>query len=451
MIAASLRGPFSQVGSSAFRALSSAVSFPDFILQAPETKIASLSNGVKVATEARGGGLANLSLTIVVGSRFETESTNGMSSLLKELGFAGKSSEISALGGRFSAEVGRESIAFKATVLPSDVKPALKVLVDAACLKNLTAQNLEAAKGSVLCHITGAQLRPEEHVMEHLYDAAFLDSPMGMPVFGTKNSVASIGERDLTEFASKNILGSRVVVSGAGEVHHNEMAHACESLLGSLTGSKLGEVDFPLEECPFVGSDKRVRYDNKPLAHIAMAFKGPSLSSEYYFPSQLAMSIMGKYEESSGLGTDSSSRWHISLAEHTKTVSAEAFSIGYKDTGLMGFKAIASDCSLDNLMWFTMENFMRICYKVTDEEVLRAKIAFKAKLLKDSASSSGACDEIAHQVSNFGRRIHPTELMARIDGITTEQVRETAYRFIHDQDHALGAVGPIYELPDYNW
>ncbi|CAM9869143.1 unnamed protein product, partial [Choristocarpus tenellus] len=23
--------------------------------------------------------------------------------------------------------------------------------------------------------------------------------------------------------------------------------------------------------------------------------------------------------------------------------------------------------------------------------------------------------------------------------------------FINDQDHALAAVGPIHELPDYNW
>lgn len=26
-----------------------------------------------------------------------------------------------------------------------------------------------------------------------------------------------------------------------------------------------------------------------------------------------------------------------------------------------------------------------------------------------------------------------------------------AYQFINDQDHALAAVGPIHELPDYNW
>ncbi|CAM9560517.1 unnamed protein product, partial [Ectocarpus sp. 8 AP-2014] len=30
-------------------------------------------------------------------------------------------------------------------------------------------------------------------------------------------------------------------------------------------------------------------------------------------------------------------------------------------------------------------------------------------------------------------------------------VRQSADEIINDQDHALAAVGPIHELPDYNW
>jgi processing peptidase subunit beta len=30
-------------------------------------------------------------------------------------------------------------------------------------------------------------------------------------------------------------------------------------------------------------------------------------------------------------------------------------------------------------------------------------------------------------------------------------VKATANKFINDEDHALAAIGCIYELPDYNW
>lgn len=43
------------------------------------------------------------------------------------------------------------------------------------------------------------------------------------------------------------------------------------------------------------------------------------------------------------------------------------------------------------------------------------------------------------------------EVFARIDAVTPEDVKATAKKVINDNDHALAAVGPIYELPDYNW
>ena len=43
------------------------------------------------------------------------------------------------------------------------------------------------------------------------------------------------------------------------------------------------------------------------------------------------------------------------------------------------------------------------------------------------------------------------EMLDRIDAVETADVQEAAYTFIHDNDHALAAVGPIHELPDYNW
>ena len=43
------------------------------------------------------------------------------------------------------------------------------------------------------------------------------------------------------------------------------------------------------------------------------------------------------------------------------------------------------------------------------------------------------------------------ELFARIDALSTADVKATANKFINDEDHALAAIGPIFELPDYNW
>jgi processing peptidase subunit beta len=287
--------------------------------------------------------------------------------------------------------------------------------------------------------------------MDHLHDAAFLNSPMGLSLLGTPNTVSVLTDKDISEFVSSHYLGCRYIVAASGAVDHAVVTDITESLLGNIKTSKVGEIEVPLVEAPFIGSDKRMRYDNKPLAHVALAFKGASAGSEYALPLQLITSIMGKWDRRSGLDVDTGSRWHLALAEHNIANQAEAYSIGYKDTGIVGFTGVGKDISLDNFMWFSLESLVRMCHKVTDEEVMRGKVALKTKLMNDSSIPSGACSEIASQVMSFGRRIHPAELFARIDALSTSDVRTTAYKFIHDQDHALSAVGPIYELPDYNW
>ena len=43
------------------------------------------------------------------------------------------------------------------------------------------------------------------------------------------------------------------------------------------------------------------------------------------------------------------------------------------------------------------------------------------------------------------------QMFARIDALSTEDIRATANRYINDEDHALAAIGPIGALPQYDW
>lgn len=55
--------------------------------------------------------------------------------------------------------------------------------------------------------------------MDHLHDAAFLDTAMGMSPLGTPESVSSLGLDGAKNFYGRSLAGSRVVVAGAGAVH----------------------------------------------------------------------------------------------------------------------------------------------------------------------------------------------------------------------------------------
>jgi processing peptidase subunit beta len=109
------------------------------ILSAPETRVTTLPNGLRVATESSlGGRTATVGVWIDAGSRFETEETNGTAHFLEHMIFKGTDrrtareleEEIENMGGHLNAYTSREQTTYYAKVSQNDVPVALDILAD---------------------------------------------------------------------------------------------------------------------------------------------------------------------------------------------------------------------------------------------------------------------------------------------------------------------------------
>ncbi|GMH91040.1 hypothetical protein TrVE_jg5017 [Triparma verrucosa] len=449
-----------QAGRRSFGALpASTASYPDYVLNAPETSVTTLDGGLRVASETTiGSETATVGVFIDAGSRFETEQNNGAAHFLEHMAFKGTTNrtqqqlevEIENMGGHLNAYTSREQTVYFAKVFKKDVPKAVEILGDILLDSKLDEAAIDRERDVILREMEEVNKNQEELILDHLHETAFQGTGLGRTILGPESNIRSLTRSDLKNYIDTHYVAPKMVIAGAGAIDHGELCN----VVGDVFGSRVkggSAVDFPMEPAIFTGSDKRVRFDSDDKAHIALAFEGAGWTSEYTFPLMVMQSILGSWDRTSGSGRNIASKFGQEVAEHELAHSFMTFNTAYKDTGLFGIYAVAPDNKLEDLMWYMTSNLVRIVHKTTDEEVSRAKTQLKANMLMTLDGHANVAEDIGRQLLTYGRRLSLAETFARIDAITADDVKATAAKVVNDQDHALAAIGPIHGLPDYNW
>lgn len=430
------------------------------MLNAPATEVTTLDNGLRIASEGGHGDTATVGVWIDAGSRVESEQNNGTAHFLEHMAFKGTARrsqhqlemEIENMGGHLNAYTSREQTVYYAKVFKQDVPQALDILSDILSHSQLAPEAIERERDVICREMEEVNKMQEEVIFDRLHETAYAGSGLGRTILGPEENVKSLQQSDLQAYINTHYSPKRMVIAGAGAVEHEQLVELASSSFSDLPASSVASsITNTIPKAKFIGSDIRIKNDDLPLAHVALAFEGCSWTSEYSFPLLILQTLVGAWDRTSGAGMNMSSKLGQVVAEKELAHSFMSFNTCYQDTGLFGVYAIADKYKLDDLMWYTMEALVRLVHKTTDEEVLRAQTQLKANLLMQLDGSSPICEDIGRQMLTYGRRMTPAEIFARIEAVDASAVREVANRIINDQDHALAAIGPIHELPDYNF
>lgn len=439
--------------------MSTTAPFPSYVLNAPATEVSTLSNGVRVASEAGHGETATVAIHIDVGSRHETDETSGVAHFLEHLNFKGTSNrtqqslevEFENMGGHLNAYTSREQTVYYAKVFKSDVPKAMEVLADILQNSSLDAGAVERERGVILREFEEVNGQMEEVIIDHLHETAYQGCGLGRTILGPEANIASITRDDLETFIKTNYTGPRVVIAGAGAVEHSQLVDLADKTFGGLPSAPPSSLTPPQDTAVFTGSEIRTRNDSLGLAHVALAVETGGWTDPHLFSLMVMQELLGSWDRTSGAGPNKASPLCRKVGEDQLAHSLTALHTNYSDTGLFGVYAIAEPTKLHALMYTIMYEMVRLCHKTTDEEVARARTQLKTHMLGALDGSTAVCEDIGRQLTAFGRRLTPAEMFARIDAVDADTVRATAAKFIEDQDLALAGVGHIHELPDYNW
>jgi len=425
----------------------------------PQASITTLMNGFRVATEPQGGETVTLGVNIDAGSRYEDARSNGVAHFLEHLLFKGTArrsridleKEIENMGAQLNAYTSRETTCFNVKVLKKDVPQAVDLLSDMLQNSLLTTNSIERERDVILRESQEIDNNLHEVIFDRLHQTAYRGTALARTILGSNANICSITKADVDRYVKSHYVGPRMVLSATGAITHKEIVQLAEKHFGNVPSQPVNNVPAFKEPARFTGSDILVREDHMPLAHIAYAFETAGWNDPDQIPLLLIQAMLESWDKSVVGGKNSTSRLVSTIATRNLADSVTPFNTQYSDTGLFGVYVVAEQFGLHELMSVVTSEVTRFSYHVSEDQLDSAKMRLMHSVLQQLDGTSPSNEDLGRQVLTFGRRMHPIEMIQRINAVDVAAIKRCARRFLYDRDIAVAAVGPIYELPDYNF
>lgn len=355
---------------------------------------------------------------------------------------------VETMGAQLTSCTTRELTSYQATVSNKDQAKAVELLGNALQNSTYEAAALHDTRRLMLSELhDGGHSKIQEAVMDHLHGVAFQGTPMAKRSHGNEQDIGTLSERDLQCYIKENYVAERAVLAAAGNIDHQDLVKMAEKSLGELPSRS--SVSKP-QPALYTGSEVRMRDDDMPCAHIAIAFKGPSLTNPDYIPLLLAQSVVGSWNRTMADGAILSSKLAQAIAKYDLAHSFTSFNVPYSDTALWGIY-LTSDkrYQLDDLVYLVQQEWVRLCLALTDPEVQRAKMLLKARMMLALEGTSSIAEDLGVQMLTFGRHYSMEERLAMVDSVSLDKVKAACLEYIYDRCPAVAAFGPIESCPDY--
>ncbi|HTO01260.1 MAG TPA: pitrilysin family protein, partial [Microthrixaceae bacterium] len=332
-----------------------------------------LDNGVRVLTDSVDSATsATFAVWVAVGGRDEPLPTAGSSHFLEHLLFKGtptRSSldialEIDGVGGDMNAYTSSEHTAYFARVPATEGDLAIDVLLDVVSEPVLDGDDLEGEREVILSELASAEDDPEDLASVRLYESLFPGHSLGRDVLGTESSIADITRDDVAEFFGSWYQPSNIVVTGAGNVDHEELLEAVNVRFAAASAGGTPERVAP-------GSVVISEFfEERPveMVQVALGWRAPAVGSAERY----ALSVLNHI-----LGTGPSSR----LFQHVREERGLTYSISssvaqYTDVGAFTIQCGTAPSHAGEVIDVIRDDVEEMAnIGVTSDELARAKRA----------------------------------------------------------------------------
>lgn len=274
---------------------------------------------------------------------------------------------------------------------------------------------------------------PQDKVHDILSAAVFGEHPLGRPVIGRGDVIASLTSGDVSSYHGRRYDPDAIVVSAAGNVEHAQIEELARRWMQPGTGGS-----EPNGHRPGAPGDvvPRVAFHSKETEQYHICLGGPGIARND--ERRFALAILDAI-----LGGSSSSRLFQEIREKRGLAYAVySWSSQYTDTGQVGVYVGTREDNVAKALEVIGTELERICSDpVGEDELSRAREHVKGRLALSMESTASRMNRLGRSLLMDTPLLTLDETIERLDAVDADQLLELARELYPATQMSAAAIG----------
>ena len=402
-----------------------------------------LSNGLRVIlAPMKEAETVTVLITTATGSRYETKEEGGLSHFLEHMFFKGTkrrptalsiSEELDGVGGEYNAFTSKDRTAYYAKVDRKHAEMALDIVSDIFLNSTLPAEEIDRERGPILQELNMYEDTPVRHVGDVFEMLLYGDHPLGRDIIGTRENIKGFKRAEFLRYLDRAYVASNVVVGIAGNF---DVAWANGMIERSFADMRTGKNPdrkkiVERQKAPAV----LLQTKKTDQTHFILGVR----SFDFFHEDRHALAVL-----STILGGGMSSRLFMAVRERRGLAySVHTGTDAYHDAGYLSTQCGVEHGNLEKTIAVILEEYKRIATEpVPEKELVKAKEHIKGSMAMHLESSDDIVGYLVDQEVLKGEIVLPENRYAKIDAVTSEDVRRVAEMIFRSDRLNLAVIGP---------
>ncbi|CAH1787055.1 unnamed protein product [Owenia fusiformis] len=446
--------------------------------QRHETKVTTLPNGLRVASENTFGQFSTVGVVIDSGSRYEVNYPSGVSHFIEKLAFGATSNyesrdvilqELEKHGGICDCQGSKDTLIYAISAETAGLSKVLDVLSDVVLRPKISQEEIEESQRAIYFEHESLELMPNQDqlLFELSHAAAYRDNTLGLPKLTPLDKISQIDRGNLLTFMHNYHSPERMVLAGVG-MEHDVLVEMAKEYFEQKTPTWTSEQNIinpnqgiDTTYAQYTGGLVKVSKDlsnvspgPNPMPELAHAVIGLE-SCSHKDPDFVAFCVLnmlmggGGSFSAGGPGKGMYTRLYLNvLNRYHWMYSAVAMNHAYNDSGVFTIQASAHPNQLKELIEVIVIELAHTKGHVAQSELGRAKKQLQSMLLMNLESRPVVFEDIGRQVLSQGKRENAEHYLDEIGKISEHDIQRVAERMLNSKP-AIAAVGDLTNMPSY--